>query len=87
MVSVVKQMMEEDRQTQLGYILQSTIARTSMESGHRQERLSHMRQYELYKKDYASDIAFDPAEPFLSMLNLHIDVNDSKTKNTHIFIF
>ena len=63
-------MMDEDRQTQLGYILQSTIARTSKKSDDRRELFAQMRQYEVYKNDFARDIVFDPAEPFLSMLNL-----------------
>ena len=70
-LSVVKQipMREEDRQTQLGYILKSKIGRTSVDSDHRRELFAQMEQYEVYKKSYARDIVFDPAEPCLSKLS------------------
>ena len=69
--SVVKRipMREKDRATHLSYILKSKIERTSMESDHRRELFAQMEQYEVYKKSYARDIVFDPAEPCLSKLN------------------
>ena len=63
-------MREEDRQTQLAYILKSDVARSSLKSEHWQELLSQMKEYEMYKRDFARNIVFDPTETDLSMFEL-----------------
>ena len=63
-------MREEDRQTHLAYILKSDIAKASFESEHQQELLSQMKEYEMYKRDFARNIVFDPTETDLSMFEL-----------------
>ena len=44
-----------------------------MESDHRRELFAQMEQYEMYKKNYARNIVFDPAGLSLSMLNIHLN--------------
>ena len=60
-------MREEDRQTHLAYILKSDIAKSSLESEHRQELVNQMKGYEMYKRNFVRDIVFDPTETGLSM--------------------
>ena len=60
-------MREEDRQTHLAYILKSDIAKSSLESEHRQELVNQMKRYEMYKRNFVRDIVFDPTETGLSM--------------------
>ena len=63
-------MREQDRQTHLAYILKSDIAKSSLESEHRQELISQMKQYEMYKRDFVRDIVFDPKQADLSMFHV-----------------
>ena len=62
-------MREEDRQSSLSLILKSSIAKSSRASDHLQELDFQIKQYELYKKNFARDIVFNPNESGLSMLN------------------
>ena len=59
-------MNQEDKQARLSYILESNIAKTSLESKHRQELAYQMRQYEKYKQEFARNIVFDPTKAGLS---------------------
>jgi len=63
-------MREEERQTHLSFILESSIAKSSLVSDQRQKLDFQMKQYELYKKNFARDIVFDPSEPGLSTLHM-----------------
>ena len=50
-------------------ILRTNIARSSPDVADRQELMTEMNQYELYKKSYANDIVFDPTQTKLCKLN------------------
>ena len=56
---------EKDRED-LYYILNSDVAKNSMESGVQQELISEMNKYKQYRNNYAKNIVFDPAEANLS---------------------
>ena len=65
-------MREEDRQTHLSYILKSDIAKSSLESEHRQELVNQMKGYEMYKRSFVRDIVFYPTKIGLSMFQIQL---------------
>ena len=78
-------MRDEDRQARLGYILKSTIARSSLESDHRLELSYQMEQYEDYKRNYARDIYFDPTVTSLSKKNFTIALQNISLQESSVF--
>ena len=61
--------MPEAGKDRLAYILQSSNAKSSFEEGYQKELIAQMKQYEMYKKEYAGNIIFDPTKTELSKLN------------------
>ena len=61
--------MGEEGKNRLAYILQKSNANSSFEEGDQNELIAQMKQYEMYKKEYAGNIIFDPTKTELSKLN------------------
>ena len=78
-------MRDEDRQARLGYILKSTIARSSLESDHRQDLSYQMQQYEDYKRNFAKDIFFDPTVTSLSKQSFTIALQNLLFHESSVF--
>ena len=61
--------MPESGRERLAHILRANIATSSPETEDRQELISQMKQYEMYKTNYdARNIMFDPTKNALSKL-------------------
>ena len=56
---------DKDRED-LAFILKSNVAKSSVESGVQQELITEMNKYKQYRKNFATNIVFDPAKADLS---------------------
>ena len=66
--SVVAEFALGDQKERLAHIMSTNIAKNSQKAGERQELISQMNQYEMFKKSYARSMVFDPTQTTLSKL-------------------
>ena len=56
----------------LAHIMSADIAKSSPKEAERQQLISQMNQYEMYKKSYVRNMVFDPTKTTLSKSYLRV---------------